>query len=155
MVDTGCTGTVVGKRYSGKPGKNEVFRNSVGYGNVVRQANGTILDSGYTVDSELQVLRGRRRRLHADVLDVGNREVILGMVWLRENRVKIDCVRNHLEFEDGEVWKCDPYPLPTINQESCHEALFNSKHLIMILNSKLPLLGKLKSNDQVNRLPSH
>ncbi len=135
LVDTGCTGTVVGKRYTGKLGKDEVFRNRVGYGNVVRQANCMVLDGGYTVDSELQVLTGRRRRLHADVLDIGNRDVISGMEWLRENKVKIDCMRNHLEFEDGEIWKCDPYPLPTINQESFHEALFNSKHLIIVPNS--------------------
>ena len=77
------------------------------------------------------------------------------MEWLRENKVKIDCVENYLEFEDGEVWKCDPYPLLTINQESYHEALFNSKHLIMISNSELPLLGKLIPNDQANRLPWH
>ena len=132
-----------------------MFRNKVGYGNVVRKANCMVLDGGYMVDSELQVSTGRRQSLHADVLDVENRDVILGMEWLRENKVKIDCVRNHLEFEDGEVWKCDPYPLPTINQKSCHEALFNSKHLIMISNSELHLLGKLTSNDQANRLPSH
>ncbi len=89
------------------------------------------------------------------MLDIRNRDVILGMEWLRENKIKIDCVRNYLEFEYGEVWKCDPHPLPTINQESCHEALFKSKHLIMISNSELPLLGKLTSNDQANRLPSH
>ena len=103
LVDTGCTGTVVGKRFAGKLGNDEVFKNRVGYGNVARQANGTILDGGYTVNSELQVGIGRRRGLHADVLDFGNRDVILGMEWLRQNKVKIDCVENTLEFEDGEL----------------------------------------------------
>ena len=79
LVDTVCTGTVVGKRYTGKLEKNEVFRNMVGYGNVVRQANGMVLGGGQTVDSELQVSTGRRWRLHADMLDVGNWDVILGM----------------------------------------------------------------------------
>ena len=87
LLDTGCKETVVGKRYAGKLGKDEVFRNKVGYSNVVRQANGMVLDCGYTVDSELQVSTGQRRRLHADVLEVGNRDVILGMEWLRENKV--------------------------------------------------------------------
>ncbi len=44
LVDTGSTGTIVENRYSGKLGKNEMFKNRVGYGNVVRQANGMVQD---------------------------------------------------------------------------------------------------------------
>ena len=97
VVDTGASASVVGKRLACKLGIWKRARRVK-----VRQGDGSSSEGNFVVNTtfkvrELSSVLGKFA-MDAEVLDIGNRDVILGLSWLTENGFSVDtqdrCLRN-------------------------------------------------------------
>ena len=89
VVDTGASATVVGKRLACKLGIWKRARKVK-----VRQGNGSHLGGNFVVNTMFKVMDSfsvlGKFAMDAEVLDIGNRDVILGLSWLTENRFLVN-----------------------------------------------------------------
>ena len=157
LIDTGCTGAAVGRRFAEKLGKDEVFVRKDAGRVKIRQGDGSVMKGGeLAVASDIKFgFSGTQRKLEADVLELGDRDVIVGMSWLQENGAQIDCEKYSVTFRDGEIWQCEPYPLPTVTLGGWEDVLEEAKCLMLLAADDLPLFKKLADPSRAARLPSH
>ena len=96
-MDTGASPSVVEKRLAYKLGIWKRARKVK-----VRQGDGSYLGGNFVVNTTFKVMDLfsvlGKFVMDADVLDIGNRDVILGLSWLTENGFSVDtyhrCLRN-------------------------------------------------------------
>ena len=89
VVDTGASASVVGKRLALKLG---IWKRAKKV--KVRQGDGSSLEGNLFVNTTFKVrdsysISGKFA-MDAEVLDIGNRDVILGLSWLTENGFSVD-----------------------------------------------------------------
>ena len=97
MVDTEASASVVGKRLARKLGIWKRARKIK-----VRQGDGSYLGGNVVVNTSFKVMDSSlvlgKFAMDAEVLDIGNRNVILRRFWLTENGFSVDtqdrCLRN-------------------------------------------------------------
>ena len=89
VVDTGASASVVGKRLAQKLGMWKRARKVK-----VRQGDGSFLGGNFVVHTRFKVMDVSsvlgKFTMDAEVLDIGNRDVILGLSWLTENGFSVD-----------------------------------------------------------------
>ena len=96
-MDTGASASVVGKRLALKLGIWKRARKVK-----VKQGDGSSLGGNFVVNTRFEVIDLSpvldKFAMDAEVLDIGNRDVILGLSWLTENGFSVDtqdrCLRN-------------------------------------------------------------
>ena len=96
-MDTGASASVVRKRLARKLGIWKRARKVK-----VRQGDGSFLGGNFVVNTTFKVMDSSlvlgKFAMDAEVLDIGNRDVILGLSWLTENGFSVDtqdrCLRN-------------------------------------------------------------
>ena len=106
VVDTGASASVVGKRLAHKLGIWKRIRKVK-----VMQGDGSHLGGNFVVNTTFKVRDSStvlgKFAMDAEVLDIGNRDVILGLSLLAENRFSVDtqdrCLRN---VNTGQVISC-------------------------------------------------
>ena len=83
-MDTGASASVVGKSLARKLGIWKRARKVK-----VRQGDGSSLGGNFVVNTTFKVMDSSstldKFTIDAEVLDIGNRDVILGLSWLAEN----------------------------------------------------------------------
>ena len=97
VVDTGASASVVGRRLARKLGIWKRARKVK-----VRQGDGSSLGGNFIVNTTFKVMDLSlvlcKFVMDAEVFDIGNRDVILGLSWLIENRFSVNtqnrCLRN-------------------------------------------------------------
>ena len=97
VVDTGASASVVGKRLACQLEEWTRVRKVQ-----VRQGDGSLLSGNFVVYMILNVMDScsvlEKFRMDAEVLDIENRDPILGLSWLTENGFSVDtqdrCLRN-------------------------------------------------------------
>ena len=85
----------------------------------VRQGDGSFLGGNFVVNATFKVMDLSsvlgKFTMDAEVLDIGNRDVILGLSWLTENGFSVDtqdrCLRN---VNTGQVIPCSVRWIPEV-----------------------------------------
>ena len=120
------------------------------------QADGTKLVSRRMVSTML-CMRNREFQLDAEVLNLGGRQLVIGLSWLRENGFILDPVKRTLE-KAGCVVQCSKLNLPKVALiESCEPTLeIEEEDCIFVLDMVSEYLQYLEvfSEELANRLPS-
>ena len=114
MVDTGASASVVGKRLAHKLGIWNRARKIK-----VRQGDGSSLGGNFVVNTSFKVMDSSSVlgtfAMDAEVLDIGNRDVLLRLSWLTENGFLVDtqdrCLRN---VNSGQVIPCSIRWIPEV-----------------------------------------
>ena len=112
VVDTGARASVVGRRLARKL---RIWKRAMKI--KVRQGDGSFLGGNLVVNTLLKVMDSSsvlgKFAMDAEVLDIGNRDVILGLSWLTENRFSVDtqdrCLRN---VNSGQIIPCSVSWIP-------------------------------------------
>ena len=97
VVDTGASASVVGKPLACKLG---IWKSAKKV--KVKQGDGSYLGGNFVVNTTFKVMDSssvlEKFPIDAEVLNIGNRDVILGLFWLTENGFSVDtqdrCLRN-------------------------------------------------------------
>ena len=97
VVDTGARASVVERRLACKLGIWKRARKVK-----VRQGDGNFLGGNFVVNTSFKVMDSSsvlgKFSMDAEVLDIGNRDMILGLSWLTKNGFSVDtqdrCLRN-------------------------------------------------------------
>ena len=114
VVDTGASASVVGKRLARKLGIWNRARKVK-----VRQGDASTIGGNFVVHTTFKVMDSclvlSKFGMDAEVLDIGNRDVILGLSWLTENGFSVDtqnrCLRN---VNTGQVIPCSVRWIPEV-----------------------------------------
>ena len=114
VVDTGASASVVGKRLARKLGIWKRARKVK-----IKQGDGSSLGGDFVVNTTFKVMDSSsilgKFAVDAKVLDIGNRDVILGLSWLTENGFLMDtqdrCLRN---VNTGQVIPCSVRWIPEV-----------------------------------------
>ena len=155
VVDTGASASVVGKRLARKLGIWKRARKVK-----VRQGDGSSLGRNFVVNTMFKIMNLSsvlgKFAMDAEVLDIGNRDVILGLTWLTENGFSVDtqdkCLRN---VNTGQVipWSVRWIPKVLIIEE---ELLEDGKILLIIdASEQYSHYAKCFSAEQAAKLPEH
>ena len=117
IVDSGASAPVVGERVAKKLGVWKRARKVR-----VKQGDGSHLSGGnFVINHWFQVFSSPgvslgKYSLDAEVLDIGKKDVVLGLSWLRENGFVVDpmdrCLRN---VSTGLVIPCSVRWIPTVS----------------------------------------
>ena len=155
VVDTGASASVVGKRLARKLGIWKRARKVK-----VRQGDGSSLGGNFVVNTTLMVmdlssLLGKFA-MDAEVLDIENREVILGLSWLMENEFSVDtqdrCLRNVIT---SQVIACCVRWIPEVLIME-EEPLEDGEILLIIdASERYSHYAQCFSGEQAARLPAH
>ena len=114
VVDKGASASVVEKRLARKLRIWKRARKIK-----VRQGDGSSLGGNFVVNTTFKVMDSSsvlgKFAMDAEVLDIGNSDVILGLFWLTENGFSVDtehrCLRN---VNSGQVIPCSVGWIPEI-----------------------------------------
>ena len=106
VVDTGARASVVGRCLAHKLGIWKIARKVE-----VRQRDGSFLVGNYVANTSFTVMDSSlvlsKFAMDAEVLDIGNRDVILGLSWLPENGFSVDTQDRYLRnVNSGQVIPC-------------------------------------------------
>ena len=119
------------------------------------QADGTKLESDRMVSTKL-CMRNREFQLDAEVLDLGGRQLVIGLSWLRENGFILDPVKRTLE-KAGCVVQCSELNLPKVALIEASELTLTleKEDCIFILDvaSEYPRYLEVFSEELANRMP--
>ena len=158
MIDSAASAPVVGKRLAIKMGIWKRARKVN-----VKQGDGSTLSGGnYVVNSSFRVyskgsLLGKFS-LDAEVLDIGKKDVILGLSWLVENGFMVDtqerCLRN---VETGLVIPCSVRWIPSVTliDIDVEPMLDGDVLLILDVRERYNHYAQVFSVEQAARLPEH
>ena len=155
MVDTGASASVVGKRLAHKLGIWKIARKVK-----VKQEDGSLLAGNCDVNTIFKAMDSSlalgKFGMDAEILDIGNRDVILGLFWLPENRFLVDtqdrCLRN---VNTGLVIPCSIRWIPEVLTME-EELLKDSKILLMInASERYSCYAQCISVKQAARLLEH
>ena len=153
VVDTGESASVVGKRLSCKLGIWKRARKAK-----VTQGYGSHLGGNFLVNTTLEVMDSYsvlgKFAMDAKVLDIRNRDVILGFSWLTENGFSVDtqdrCLRN---VNTGQVIPCSLWWNPQVLMME-EEPLEDGEILLIIeASEQYSRCAQCFSAEQVARLP--
>ena len=152
-MDTGATASVVGKRLARKLGIWKIARKVK-----VRQGDGNHLGGNFVVNTTCKVIDSSsvlgKFAMDAEVLDIANRDVILRLSWLTENRFSVDtqhrCLRN---VNTGQVIPCSLWWNPQVLMME-EEPLEDGEILLIIeASEQYSRCAQCFSAEQVARLP--
>ena len=129
-MDTGASASVVGKRLACKLGIWKRARKVK-----IRQEDGNSLGGNIVFNTAFKVMDFSlvlgNFAMDAEVLEIGNMDVILGLSWLTENRFSVDtqdrCLRN---VNTGQVIPCSVRWIPEVLKME-EEPLEDSKVLVI------------------------
>src|SRR5258706_749272 len=133
VVDTGASALIVGRRLAVKLGVWKRARKVK-----VKQGDGSGLIGKFVINTSFEVYDSSsalvRFAMDAEVLDIGNRDIILGLSWLTENGFSVDtqdrCLRN---ISIGQIIPCTVRWIPSIlTLESEDEPLADGDILLII-----------------------
>ena len=150
LIDSGASAPIISLKLAEKLGWQQ--KASI----QLTQADGTKLESSKVVSTQFNI-GSCTFQLDAEVLtNMGNRQLILGLSWLRENGFMINPVKRTLEHTTGYSIKCSELNLSKI---TIIEGDLDIKEddCIMILNvaSEYPRYMRLFSKELANKLPPH
>src|SRR5437588_12741786 len=106
----------------------------------IRQGDGSSLDRKFIANALLKVYHSSsvlyRFPLDAEVLDIGNRNVILGLSWLVENGFSVDtqdrCLRN---ATTGQVIPCAVWNIPSILLLNLEDEPLEDGEILLIIDA--------------------
>ena len=93
----------------------------------------------------------------AEVLDIGQREMIIGLSWLQENDFCIDIVKRRIwRQSDNLNIQCRERKIPPVEIMGAND-YFAANKPVMIINiaTRYAVYTKLWSSNQANKLPLH
>ena len=155
VVDTRASASVVGKRLAFKL---EIWKRVREV--KVRQREGSQLGGNFVVNTTFKVMDSSsvlgKFGMDAEVLYIGNRDVILGISWLTENGFSVDtqdsCLRN---VNNGQVIPCAIRWIPEVLRME-EEPLEDSEILLIIdASERYSRYVQCFSTEQVARLHEH
>ena len=159
VIDTAASGPVVNTELADKIGtlrRLTKAKISQADGNKLRGGN-QVVNTSFSFISASNTSASSAFNLDAEVLDMGPREMVLGLSWLQEHDFCIDTVGKKIWREkDGiQIW-CRERLIPKIEILKLGE-WFNRDETIIILDatSQYTAYAKLWSSEQANRLPQH
>ena len=157
VIDSGASAPVVGERLGIKLGIWKRARKIK-----VRQGDGSCLNGKFVVNTSFKVqdtsLGWVKFKMDAEVLDIRNREVILGLSWLTENGFSVDtqdrCLRN---INTGQVIPCSIRWIPSISTLDFEEEPLEDGDLLLIIDTsqRYSRYAHYFSTQQAARLPEH
>ena len=138
---------------------NKLGYKDKGYLTQMTQADGTKLDSGYMVSAQFTIESTQPERLwqvDAEVLPIGNRQLILGLSWLRENGLSLYPIKRTLTGPNCSI-SCSKLQLPTITLIESNLLTLENADCVMILDvtSEYSKYLQVFSEEQANRMPPH
>ena len=118
------------------------------------QADGTKLESRRIVRTQFSI-GNRELQLDAEVLDIGSRQLVIGLSWLRENGFILDPIKRTLTRSDSYSIQCSEVPKVTFTHFD--NDLLDDGDLIMVLDvaSEYASYIKVFSEELANRMPPH
>ena len=155
VEDTGASASVVGKHLVRKLGiwkRARIVK--------VRQVDGSHLEGNFVVNTTFKVMDSSsilgKFAMDAEVLDIGNRDVILGLSWLTQNGFSVDtqkrCLRN---VNSSQVIPCFVWWIPEVLIME-EEPLEDGEIFLIIDASELySCYTQWFSVEQAARLPEH
>jgi len=158
VVDTGASAPVIGERIAKKLGCWKRARKVK-----VRQGDGSTLIGGkYVVNTTFKVfsegsLLGRFT-LDAEVLDIGKRDVILGLSWLEEHGFWVDtqarCLRKDLS---GLIIPCSIRWIPSVSVLDLDLEPLEDGEILLVIDAseRYSRYAQCFSTEQAARLPEH
>ena len=155
VVDTGASASVVGKRLARKL---EIWKRARKV--KVRQGDGSFLAGKCVVNTKFKVMDLSsvlgKFAMDEEVLDIGNRDVILGLSWLMENAFSVDtrdrCLRN---INTGQVIPCSVRWIPDVLVMEVEP--LEDGEILLIINAReqYSRYAQCFSTEQAARLPEH
>ena len=172
IVDTAASGPVVSTRLAARIGtlcrKNKANISQADGNNLI--GGKRVVNTNFSFLSEItsvsettslstytSILNYRTFQLHAEVLNIGRRDMILGLSWLEENGFNIDAAGRRIwREEDNYEVKCRERKIPMIEVLK-EDEWFDVDEVILILDvaSRYKDYAKLWSSRQANKLPPH
>jgi len=158
IVDSAASAPVVGKRLAIKIGIWKRARKvnvKQGYGSTLSEGN-YVVYSSFRVYSKGSLLG--KFSLDAEVLDIGKKDVILGLSWLVENGFMVDtqerCLRN---VKTGLVIPCSVKWIPSVTLIDIDVEPIVDGDVLLILNvrKRYNCYAQVFSAEQAARLPEH
>jgi len=157
-VDSGASATVIGERIAKKLGCWKRARKVK-----VRQGDGSTLAGGkYVVNTMFKVFSEgsllSRFTLAAEVLDIGKRDVILGLSWLEEHGFWVDtqarCLRKDLS---GLVIPCSIRWIPSVTILNLDLRPLEDGEILLIIDAseRYSRYPQCFSTEQAAKLPEH
>jgi len=156
-VDCGASAPVIGMRLARKLGIWKRARKVK-----VRKGDGSSLDGKFVANASFKAYDSSsvlcKFPLDAEVLDIGNRDVILGLSWLVENGFSVDtqdrCLRN---ATTGQVIPCAVRYIPSILLLDLEEELLEDGEILLIIDAseRYSRYAQCFSAQQAARLPEH
>ena len=155
VVDTGARASVVGKHLERKLGRwkrPKKFK--------VRQGDGSYQEGNFVANTTFKVMDSSsilgEFAMDAEILDIGNRNVILGFYWLTENGFSVvtqdRCLRN---VNTGQVIPCSGKWIPEVLIME-EEPLEDGEILLIIdIREQYSRYALCFSTEQAARLPEH
>ena len=133
IVDTGASASVVGKHLARKLGIWKRARKVK-----VRQGDRSSLGGNFVVNTTFKVMDLSsvvgKFAMNGEVLDIGNRDIILGLSWLTENGFSVDtqdkCLRN---VNTGQVISCSVRWIPEVL--IMEEELLEDGEILLIIDA--------------------
>jgi len=158
VVDSTASAPVVGKRLAIKMGIWKRARKVN-----VKRGDGSVLSGGnYVVNSLFRVYSNGsllgKFSLNAEVLDIGKKDVILGLSWLVENGFVVDtqerCLRN---MKTGLVIPCSMRWIPSVTLMNINNEPMVDRDVLLILDvrERYSRYAQVFSGEQAARLPEH
>jgi len=158
IVDSGASAPVIGSRIATKL---VVLRRAKKV--KVRQHDGSHLSRGkYVVNTSFSVFcMGNflgKFLLDVEVLDIGKRDIVLGLSWLKENRFVVDpidkCLRN---VDKGLVLPCSVQWIPSVSLLDLDKEPLEDGEILLIIDTSewCSYYAQVFSTEQADRLPKH
>ena len=147
LIDSGASAPVMSPELAEKLGwekREQPIR--------MTQADGTKLESRHIVCTQFSI-GNREFQLDAEVLDIGSRQLVIGLSWLRENGFILDPIKRTLTRSDGYSIQCSKVPKVTPFDND----LLDDGDLVMVLDvaSEYASYTKVFSEELANRMPPH
>jgi hypothetical protein len=158
VVDSGASAPVVGKRLAIRLGVWKRARKVR-----VRQGDGSHISGGnFVVNATFDILDSSssflgKFSMDAEVLDIGKKDVILGLSWLTENGFLVDtqdrCLR---KVSSGLVVPCSVRMIPSVMTLDMEEPLEDGEIVLIIdASERYSRYAQCFSAEQAARLPEH
>ena len=157
VVDTGASAPIIGRRLAVKLGVWKRARKVK-----MKQGDGSSLVGKFVVNTSFEVYDSSstlvKFAMDAEVLDIGNRDIILGLSWLTENGFSVDtqdrCLRN---VSTGQVIPCAIRWIPSILTLEAEDEPLDDGDILLIIDASERYFRYTQcfSAQQAARLPEH
>ena len=158
VIDTGATAPVVGPKIAKWMGVWK-WAKSIR----VKQGDGSFMKGGkFVVNLQFffTVLKHNNQYpIDAEVLDIGYRDMIIGLSWLKKNAFSVDIPNQRLvNNTTGVIIPCNIWYIPTISLMEEHaEILLEEGNILLIFDAanRYSRYVQVFFKEQVARLPKH